>query len=113
LRVLILAVFVLVNPVLAGLPVAQAASPCDGIQNAFQYNECLARQAPGRALRVRGAAGTGGADPEASVPARRRIVDQARPANGVAIQKRTGRVRATIDPWGGVRAAPSRKARRR
>jgi hypothetical protein len=105
---LFLAAVALFHPIVAGIPGAEAASACDGIQNAFQYNECLARQAPGRALRVRGAAGTGGADPEASVPARRRIVNDARPSNGVAIQKRNRRVRATIDPWGGVR-----KARRR
>jgi hypothetical protein len=59
--------------------------------------------------------GTGGADPEATVPARRRHAGagtETRP--GVAFQRhRSGRVRAVIDPWSGTRGVAAGKARRR
>jgi hypothetical protein len=93
-----------------------AAQNCDAIQNPFQYNECLARQAPGPAARGgRRAGGTGGADPEASVPSRRRsaIAPQIQDNSGVAIRRSTGRrVSATIDPWAGARSPAPRKKRR-
>lgn len=95
---------------------ALAASNCETIQNPFQYNECLAKQAPGPAARGgRRAGGTGGADPEASVPSRRRhtIVPQPQDNSGVAIRRSTGRrVSATIDPWAGARSPAPKKKRR-
>lgn len=98
------------------LPVL-AATNCAAIQNPFQYNECLARQAPGPAARGgRRAGGTGGADPEASVPSRRRhqIAPQLNDNSGVAIRRSTGRrVSATIDPWSGTRSPAPQKRRRR
>ncbi|MGL5445789.1 MAG: hypothetical protein ACRDBL_00590 [Rhabdaerophilum sp.] len=109
--------FVAVFAVISTPLPALAASNCDAIQNPFQYNECLAKQAPGQAARGgRRAGGTGGADPEASVPARRRnqIAPQVQDNSGVNIRRSTGRrVSATIDPWAGSRrAAPAKKRRR-
>lgn len=95
---------------------ARAATNCEAIQNPFQYNECLARQAPGQAARGgRRAGGTGGADPESSVPSRRRsaIAPQLQDNSGVAIRRSTGRrVSAAIDPWAGARSPAPKKKRR-
>jgi hypothetical protein len=95
---------------------ASAATNCEAIRNPFQYNECLAKQAPGPAARGgRRAGGTGGADPEASVPSRRRnaIAPAIQDNSGVAIRRSTGRrVSATIDPWAGTRSPAPKKKRR-
>jgi hypothetical protein len=96
---------------------AWANEACAKIQNPFQYNECLARQAPGRAARGgRRAGGTGGADPESSVPARRRnaAAPQVQETPGISIRRSSGRrVSATIDPWSGSRNVAPQKKRRR
>lgn len=93
------------------------AGPCEGIQNAFAYNNCLAKEGPqkrGRAPR----AGRG-VDPESTVRGRARYnpsADDGGPARGVRISRhRGGRSRAVIDPWGAIKRSltPSRKKRRR
>lgn len=89
------------------------AAGCDHIKDTFAYNECLAKQAPPRAQRVRGA--SGGGDPESTVRSRRADPDAGFAARGVAIDRKgRGRVRAVIDPWAGARspATTARKKRR-
>ena len=94
------------------VPLDQAWAACEGINNAFAYNECLAKQAPQRGHR---APRVTSGDPEASVVERRgRRSTRGRyaaetGAGGVSISRRHGRTSAVIDPWGGVRG----KARRR
>lgn len=88
--------------------VSAAAASCEGIQNAFAYNDCLAKEGPQK----RGRAPTAGrgVDPESTVSARGRR-GRVRAAysgggNGVVISRRAGnRVSAAIDPWGTVRAS--------
>lgn len=95
---------------LAAAPAA-AQTGCDHIKDTFAFNECLAKQAPPRAQRVRGA--SGGADPESTVRSRRADPEAGFAARGVAIDRRgRGRVRATIDPWAGARA-PTATAQRK
>ncbi len=100
---------------ISGTSLVSAAENCEQYQSPFQYNECLARQAPGKAQRSSRTTGTGGADPEASVPARRRNAGAGTEArSGVALQRhRSGRVRAVIDPWSGSRSVTASKKRRR
>lgn len=92
-----------------------AKENCEQFQSPFQYNECLARQAPGPAHRTSRTAGTGGADPEATVPARRRGTAAAGSSRGgLALQRSSrGRVRAVLDPWSGARSVTAGKKRRR
>lgn len=89
---------------------AMAAGPCDHLQSAFAYNECLAKQTPGRAPRGP-RAGTGGGDP--SIMQRRRATEGLAPdqnAPGIRIQRRPGRrASAVIDPWAGTRYARPRR----
>jgi hypothetical protein len=98
-----------------GMAPVSASQNCEQYQSPFQYNECLSRQAPGTAHRGARTAGTGGADPEATVPARRRnIAGESDARSGVALQRhRSGRVRAVIDPWSGTRSVTARKKRQR
>lgn len=100
---------------ITGASLVAAAENCEQYQSPFQYNECLARQAPGKAQRSSRTVGTGGADPEASVPARRRNVGADTEArSGMALQRNSrGRVRAVIDPWSGARSVTVGKKRRR
>lgn len=102
---------------LGAIAPAMANESCEKIQNPFQYNECLARQAPGRAARGgRRVGGTGGADPEASVPTRRRnaAAPQIQETPGISIRRTPGRrVSATIDPWASTRSVAPQKKRRR
>lgn len=100
---------------IAGTSLAAARENCEQFQSPFQYNECLARQAPGKAQRSSRTAGTGGADPEATVPARRRNAGAGTEAHsGIALQRHSrGRVRAVIDPWSGARSVTAGKKRRR
>ncbi len=100
---------------ITGTSLVSAAENCEQYQSPFQYNECLARQAPGKAQRSSRTAGTGGADPEATVPARRRnAVSGSEARSGVALQRHSrGRVRAVIDPWSGARSVTTAKKRRR
>lgn len=84
-----------------------AAASCEGIQNAFAYNDCLAKEGPQK----RGRAPTAGrgVDPESTVSGRGRR-SRARAAysggSGVVISRRAGnRVSAAIDPWDAVRAS--------
>lgn len=100
----LLVALVLVFGVPAGLAPAQAAG-CDHITNAFAYNECLSKQSAPRARSV--PRGRGG-DPEATVQESgsrggRRARGGYRDANGVMMSRSGGRVRATIDPWSGMR----------
>jgi hypothetical protein len=109
-------VFAAFFAVIASPQTALAAANCDTIQNPFQYNECLAKRAPGPAARGgRRAGGTGGADPETSVPARRRgyVAPAIQDNSGVTVRRSSGRrVSATIDPWAGSRRpAPAKKRR--
>jgi hypothetical protein len=92
---------------------AAIAAGCDHIKDTFAYNECLAKQAPPRAQRVRGA--SGGADPESSVRSRGADPNAGLAARGVSIDRKgRGRVRAVIDPWAGARTpvTTARKKRR-
>ncbi|MCA3633405.1 MAG: hypothetical protein INF16_11530 [Methylobacterium sp.] len=100
---------------ISGTSLLSARENCEQYQSPFQYNECLARQAPGHAARSTRTIGTGGADPEATVPARRRHAGASTEArSGVAFQRhRSGRVRAVIDPWSGTRSVTAGKARGR
>jgi hypothetical protein len=101
--------------VLASVNSAQAAG-CEHITNAFAYNECLSKQSAPKSRSV--SRGRGG-DPEASVVERRgrsgrraaRSHDGGR--SGMLISRSGGRVRATIDPWSGMRGAGAAKKRRR
>lgn len=91
---------------------ARAAS-CEHISNAFQYNECLANQAPPKAQSVRRGAG---GDPEQTVRQGRRRGGGMAPAEGsqgLTISRSGGRVRATIDPWSGMRSPGTSGKRRR
>ncbi|PPD16357.1 MAG: hypothetical protein CTY25_02905 [Methylobacterium sp.] len=98
-----------------GIGLVSAKENCEKYQSPFQYNECLARQAPGPAARSLRGGGTGGADPETTVPSRRRHVGSgAESRSGLALQRRDrGRVRAVIDPWSGARSVTADKKRRR
>ncbi len=93
-----------------------ALAACEGISNAFAYNECLARQAPARGKRAPRA--TNG-DPEETVinrgrgPRRSLFGNDAGSINGVELSRRNGRTSAVIDPWGGVRPSASERRRRR
>lgn len=100
---------------ITGTSLVSAAENCEKFQSPFQYNECLARQAPGKAQRSSRTVGTGGADPESTVPARRRNAGAGNAArSGVALQRHSrGRVRAVIDPWSGARSVTAGKKRRR
>ncbi|MCA0405801.1 MAG: hypothetical protein LCH39_06595 [Proteobacteria bacterium] len=90
------------------------AGPCDHITNAFQYNECLAKQAPPKAQSVRRG---GGGDPEQTVRNGRRrggtAMRGSEGGNGLLISRSGGRVQATIDPWSGMRSTGSGKRKRR
>jgi hypothetical protein len=98
-------------PLAFGAPAAVAQAGCAHIQNTFAYNECLARQAPPRAERVRGP--RRGGDPEASVRGRAADPDAGLATRGVSISRNSGRrVRAVIDPWSGARA-PTTVARKK
>jgi hypothetical protein len=103
---------------LAGLTVVSspALATCEGISNAFAYNECLSRQAPARGQR---APRITSGDPEASVINRRGrgqrrslFGNDAGSISGVELSRRNGRTSAVIDPWGGVRSSPGQKRRR-
>lgn len=101
--------------VLAPAGHAQAAG-CEHITNAFAYNECLSKQsAPKARMAPRGRGG----DPEASVQERRsRSGRRARGGSyesgrGMVLSRSGGRVRATIDPWSGMRGQGTRQKRRR
>lgn len=110
-----LAVLALAGAVqIPGIGLLSAKENCEKYQSAFQYNECLARQAPGPAARSLRGGGTGGADPETTVPSRRRHVGSgAESRSGLALQRRDrGRVRAVIDPWSGARSVTAGKRRR-
>lgn len=90
---------------LAFVPAAVAS--CEGIQNAFAYNDCLAKEGPQK--RGRAPKADRGVDPESTVSERGRR-GRVRAAytggNGVVISRRAGnRVSAAIDPWGSVRAS--------
>lgn len=106
---------------LSGLMLAvlatEAEAACEGITNAFAYNECLAKQAPQRGVR---APRVTSGDPEASVVERRgrrsgrALRGRGEDAGGgVTISRRQGRSSAVIDPWGGVRSNANRRSRRR
>lgn len=113
---------------LAGLLLAAAAllggaSPasanCEGISNAFAYNECLAKQGPGRSTARAPKAGRG-ADPESTVRSRTRArynpsADDAGSTRGISISRGRTRTSAVIDPWGSLKRvfSPSPKKRRR
>lgn len=91
------------------------AGPCDQHTNAFAYNECLSKQAPPRS--TSGARAGAGGDPEQTVRGARRGGGRiARGGGGsyrgMTLSRHGGRVRATIDPWSGMRGTPSRKRRR-
>jgi hypothetical protein len=103
---------------------AQAAG-CEHITNAFAYNECLSKQSAPKARSF--SRGRGG-DPEASVVERRgrgarRAARGGRyeggngmsggGGHGMLISRSGGRVRATIDPWSGMRGTGAGKKRRR
>ena len=99
-----------------GVFATSAHAACEGINNAFAYNECLAKQAPKRGVR---APRVTSGDPEASV-VERRGRRSARGLNagpeevgGITISRRQGRSSAVIDPWGGIRSSKGRKSRRR
>ncbi len=107
-------------PVLALCGLALMASPaaaaCEGISNAFAYNECLAKQAPARGQR---APRVTSGDPEDSVvnrrgrgPRRALSGHESPGRGGVELTRRNGRTSAVIDPWGSVRPAAGRKRRR-
>ena len=101
------------------LPVSSASANCEGISNAFAYNECLAKQGPARG-KSRAARAPRGIDPEATVrgkarysPSRESVGEAG--ASGITISRRRGRSSAVIDPWAAVKrgfAGPSRKRRR-
>ena len=94
------------------LPTTGFAQSCDTISNPFQYNECLARQAPGAASR--GSRTRSAADPETTVRGRRGVAtvdpDAGLQNRGISINRKSSRrVQAVIDPWQGARsAAPTR-----
>lgn len=96
-----------------------SAGPCDGISNAFAYNECLAKQGP--QARTHNPRAGQGADPESTVKERRRgrgryASGGGTEAGGIAINRRdSGRVSAVIDPWAAIRSgyAPQGKASKR
>jgi hypothetical protein len=93
-----------------------AFAACEGISNAFAYNECLAKAGPQK--RSRASRARRGADPESTVRGSARYnpaADDTGARRGVRISRRHGRSRATIDPWGAIKRtfAPSRKKRRR
>lgn len=96
-------------------PLDQAWASCEGINNAFAYNECLAKQAPQRGHR---APRVTSGDPEASVVERRgRRSTRGRYTSesglgGVSLTRRNGRTSAVIDPWGGVRGKGTGRRRR-
>lgn len=98
------------------LMASPAAASCEGISNAFAYNECLAKQAPARSQRApRVTAG----DPEESVinrrgrgPRRTLFGPDSSAMSGVELTRRNGRTSAVIDPWNGVRPATRGKRRR-
>jgi len=104
----------LVFGTLAAMPPAVAS--CEGIQNAFAYNDCLAKAGPQK--RGRAPKAGRGVDPESTVRGRSRYnpsADDGGPARGVRISRHRGRSRAVIDPWGAIKRSftPSRKKRRR
>jgi hypothetical protein len=89
------------------------AAGCDHLTNAFQYNECLSKQAPPKSQSVR--RGVGG-DPEQTVRQGRRRgggMAAAERTQGLTIARSGGRVRATIDPWSGMRSGGADGRRRR
>ncbi len=107
---------------LAGTALLLPASPvlaagCEGISNAFAYNECLAKQGPARSTsRVRRAGR--GTDPEATVRGGARYAPgpaDAGEGRGVRISRSRGRSSAVIDPWGALKRtfAPAPRKRRR
>lgn len=92
----------------------QGASParaagCEGIDNAFAYNECLARTGPQRSTARRARAGG-----NSGAIARKRVTGRYNPAvddsgPGVFINRGRSRTSAVIDPWRSSRkAAPQR-----
>ncbi len=96
----------------------EASAACEGISNAFAYNDCLAKQGPARGTRAPRAGR--GVDPEATVrgkarysPSRESIGSAG--SGGVAISRSRNRTRAVIDPWGSIKRtfAPGPKKRRR
>lgn len=98
-------------------PGAAQAGPCDQHTNAFAYNECLSKQAPPRSTSGRQREASGG-DPEQTVRGSRRGGGRhARGSGGsyrgMMISRHGGRVRATIDPWSGMRGTATGKRRRR
>lgn len=105
---------VLLLGAIAFAPVANAS--CEGIQNAFAYNDCLSKAGPQK--RGRAPKASRGVDPESTVRGRARYnpsADDGGPARGVRISRHRGRSQAVIDPWGAIKRSftPSRKKRRR
>jgi hypothetical protein len=101
----------------AGFIARPALAACEGISNAFAYNECLAKQAPQRGVR---APRVTSGDPEDSVVhrrgrnARRAGADSGLSGiGGIEMTRRNGRTSAVIDPWSGVRPPAGQKRRRR
>lgn len=89
---------------------AEAAGSCESIQDAFAYNQCLARSTPPRAQQGRR---RGARAPEAQNRGEAngdwRSAEQSE--RGVHITRRRGeRVKAVIDPWAGARG-PARRRR--
>lgn len=111
------------GPALACVVLLLAQSPalaaCEGISNAFAYNECLAKQGPARGT-SRAPKAARGVDPEATVrgkarysPSREKVGEAG--ASGITISRRRGRSSAVIDPWGAIKrgfSGPTRKRRR-
>lgn len=101
------------------LPASPALASCEGISNAFAYNECLAKQGPGRSTARAPKAGRG-ADPESTVRSRTRArynpsADDRSTSRGVSISRGRNRTSVVIDPWGALKRtfSPSPKKRRR
>lgn len=97
-----------------------ASANCEGITNAFAYNECLAKQGPQRGT-ARAPRAPRGVDPEATVrgkarysPSRESVGSAG--ASGIVISRQRGRTSAVIDPWSAVKrgfSGPSPRGRRR
>jgi hypothetical protein len=92
------------------LIVSRAEAACEGITNAFIYNECLAREGPQK--RTRAPRAGRGADPEATVTGRARRGRSVEDGQGITISRRSGRrVKAVIDPWSGVRSGKVQRSK--